>query len=91
MVKVLYETQAATATAGMDFEAREGTVKFREGQKQKSIRVPVVDDSLDEPNETLQIELSEPSRATLSDAIAIGTILDDDPLISPILAGFRLR
>lgn len=78
-VKVEYETQAATATEGSDYEGGAGILRFHKGQKRKSIRVTVADDSLDEADETLQVLLSDPSRATLSDATAVGTILDDDP------------
>ena len=40
--------------------------------------VPVLGDTVDEPNETFTLRLSSPSNATLADADGVGTITDDD-------------
>jgi hypothetical protein len=77
-VQVLYETRTATATAGSDFEDRAGSLRFKPGQRRKTVRVALITDAVDEPDETLRVKLSEPSRATLADKVGIGTIVDDD-------------
>jgi hypothetical protein len=41
-----------------------GTLTFTAGQTSKNVAITVVDDALDEANETIQITLSNPSNAT---------------------------
>ena len=83
-VAVDYATADDTATAGRDYEARSGTLSFAPGEVSKTVRVVVLDDELDEPDETLSLGLSHPRNATLARASAQGTILDDDdpPVLS---------
>ena len=83
-VAVDYATADDTATAGRDYEARSGTLSFAPGEVSKTVRVVVLDDELDEPDETLTLGLSHPRNATLARASASGTILDDDdpPVLS---------
>ena len=47
-------------------------------ETEQTITVPLLDDALDEANETFTIALSNPSNATLDDAEATGTIADND-------------
>ena len=75
-VTVQYATSNDTATAGLDYISVAGTVTFAPGETQKIITVPVKSDSLVENNETFHIMLSNPSGATLTDAMGMGTILD---------------
>ncbi|EHB55226.1 glycoside hydrolase family 5 [Mycolicibacterium rhodesiae JS60] len=75
-VSVHYATSNDTATAGLDYISVAGTVTFAPGETQKIITVPVKSDSLAENNETFHIMLSNPSGATLTDAMGMGTILD---------------
>jgi hypothetical protein len=46
------------------------------------VTVAVAGDTLDEPHETFSLELSNPSGATLGRSRGLGTILDNDPLVS---------
>lgn len=67
-----------TAGAPGDYTASSGTLTVPSGQTTAQIAVTVVDDTLDEPDETFTLTLSEPAGAVLADAEAVGTILDDD-------------
>ena len=69
-----------TATAGTDYEAvTETTLTFAVGDTSKTVTVKVKGDTLNEPNETVRLTLSEPSNATLGSAsTGVGTITDDD-------------
>jgi hypothetical protein len=51
---------------------------FRWDRSEGTIVVPVACDTNSEPDETLQLQLSSHPHATLADAIAIGTIVNDD-------------
>src|SRR5262249_38083966 len=74
-VTVHYATSDGTATAPGDYGAKNGTLTFSPGQTSKTFTVPIVDDTLDEPNETINLALSNPGNATLgSPAGAILTI-----------------
>ena len=78
-VSVDYATMDGTAVAGADYRAVAGTFVFAPGQTEGMIRVPLVDDALDEPpEETLVLTLVDPSGATLAAGSATGTIRDDD-------------
>ncbi len=74
-----YATADGTATAGSDYESASGRLAFAPGEVEKTIRVSILDDALDEPEEeTFAVALSAPSGAALGDGSATGTIRDDD-------------
>ena len=79
-VKYAPATNAGTATAGTDYEAvTETTLTFAVGDTSKTVTVKVKGDTLNEPNETVRLTLSEPANATLGSAsTGVGTITDDD-------------
>jgi chitinase len=81
-VSVQYATTDGTAKAPADYVATSGTVNFAPGETSKTATVLVKGDVLDEPTETLKVNLSNPSGATIGDGTAVGRILDDDPLPS---------
>ena len=78
VVTVDYTTTDATASASADYTSASGTLTFTPGQTTKTISVPVVDDATSEDDETLTLDLSNASGATVSDAQGLGTIEDDD-------------
>ena len=81
-VTVRYATSNGSAIGGIDYSIRSGTLTFAPGQTAKTVTVPVVGDNVDENDETLFLTLSAPTGgAILADAQAIGTIVDDDPLL----------
>src|SRR5581483_11885276 len=61
-----------------DFTAVSGTLTFSPGQTTATIDVPIVRDSLSEPDETVNVALDSPDNATIADGNATGTIQDDD-------------
>jgi len=78
VVSVQYATSDGTATAGSDYNATSGTVTFTAGETSKSFSVPLIDDNLDEPDESVNLLLSNPNNATLATAAATLTITDND-------------
>ncbi len=79
-ISVRLATADGSAQAGADYAAVSQTVPFAEGEIQKTIQVPIIDDTSDEPDETLTVSLSSPSAgATLcSQNSATLTIWDND-------------
>ena len=64
-VSVRYATSDGTATAGLDYEAVSGMLRFEPGQTSKTVSVPVINDEHDDDGETLTLTLSQPFGATL--------------------------
>jgi hypothetical protein len=77
-VTVAYATSEATATEPEDYATATGTVSFSPGETSKTFPVTINGDSLDEQNETVNLTLSSPTNATISDGAGILTITDDD-------------
>ena len=77
-VSVGYATADGTATAPVDYTATTGTLDFAPGDTSKTITIAVKGDTLDEPDETLAVHLSNAVEATIARADAVGTITDDD-------------
>ena len=79
VITVNYATADGTAVAGLDYTAVSGVVSFSAGATSRTITVPIIGDTLAEPNETFTVNLSAPVNATLATTQATGTILDNDP------------
>lgn len=78
-VTVDWATSNGTAVAPVDYTGSSGQLSFGLGVTTQTFTVQVAGDTLDEPNETFNIVLSNPSGgATLADGSAIGTITDND-------------
>jgi aryl-phospho-beta-D-glucosidase BglC (GH1 family) len=77
-ITVSYATANGTATAGSDYVASSGTLTFAPGETQKTILIPIIPDTIPEPDETFYVRLSSPTNATLTDGEGLGTIKDDD-------------
>jgi alpha-tubulin suppressor-like RCC1 family protein len=79
-VTVAYITEDETATAGADYTATSGTVRFEAGETQKFITVTVLDDALDEPNETFLLRLTQIVNGEVGgNGQAQVTLVDNDP------------
>lgn len=85
-VTVDYATGPGTATVGTEYTAESGTLSFTPGQLTRTISIATHGDLVDEPNETFVVNLTNPSHATLADAQAVVTIVDDDPAAPTINA-----
>jgi chitinase len=77
-VTVNFATANGTATAGLDYTARSGTLTFAAGETSKLVQVSVSGDLAVEAQETLRLTLSAPSGATIADGTATGIIRNDD-------------
>ena len=77
-VTVAYTTVNGTATAGNDFTATAGTLTFAPGVTQQTINVPIKGDTVDEYNNTFNVQLSNPAGATIDVAAAQGLIYNND-------------
>jgi chitinase len=77
---VRYATANGTATAGADYAATAGTLTFAAGVQSMSFVVPVINDTLDENNETVNLSLSDPGGGAVLGArrTAVLKIVDND-------------
>jgi hypothetical protein len=78
---VQYATTPGTATSGSDYDEAGGTLSWADGETaDKTFTVTIKDDSLNELNKTINLNLSKPTGgAALGGSTAVLTILDDDP------------
>ncbi|MCY4549598.1 MAG: hypothetical protein OXC28_14625, partial [Defluviicoccus sp.] len=79
-VTVDYATRDGTAKAGEDYTRTRGTLSFAAGELEKTVSVPVLDDALDEGEETFTLKLMNARGAAIGDGEATGTIENSDPL-----------
>ena len=87
-VTVDYATADGTAKAGADYTATSGRLTFAAGETSKTVNVPVLDDAVDEGEETFTLRLSNATGARIADSEATGTIANDDPLQTMWLSRF---
>jgi hypothetical protein len=79
MVTVGYTASFGTATsADATVTGAPGTVTFMPGQTSRTISVAVINDTIDEPNESLTVMLAGPGNAMLGTATNTLTIVDED-------------
>jgi len=80
-VSVQYASTGGTGTSGSDYDDASGTLSWADGDmSDKTFTVAIKDDSLNELNETINLNLSNPTGgAALGGSSAAVTILDDDP------------
>jgi predicted extracellular nuclease len=76
---IAYATADGTASAGSDYTATSGTLNFADNQVSATVTVAISNDGTPELDETLFLNLSNPTNgATIGDAQATGTIINDD-------------
>jgi hypothetical protein len=76
-----YTTGDGSATAGVDYQAQAGTLSFGPGVTTRTFTVPLVNDTLDEPDETVVLRLARaegPGAALGPLDSALLTIRDSD-------------
>ncbi|HEX6898760.1 MAG TPA: choice-of-anchor Q domain-containing protein [Thermoanaerobaculia bacterium] len=86
-VSVSYTTAPGTATSPDDFAAAAGVLNWASGDgAPKSFQVTIVNDLLDEPDETFTVTISNPQGGAALGAITTEavTILDDDVPVTAI-------
>ncbi len=87
---VVYTTvDNGSATAGDDYTPTSGTLTFVPGESDtQTVTVQLIDDTINEANETFQLVLSDPQNAMLSGVKAgTGTIQDNDSEPSVSVSG----
>ena len=78
-VSVQYYFSGGSAVKGIDFQAVPGTLNFAPGDTNRSVIVPIINDSLNEFAESFSVHLYHPSNAVIQKRIGIGNITDSDP------------
>ena len=87
-VSVTWATADGSATAGSDYTRASGKLRFAPGETEKTVAVPVLDDVVDEGEETFTLRLLNASGAVVADGEATGTIVNSDPLQKMWLSRF---
>ncbi len=82
-VSVDFSNGNGTAANGADYVAVNSpaffnTLTFAPGETVQTVRVPIIDDTATEPTEAFTLELFNPVNATIVDATATASIVDDD-------------
>jgi cyanate lyase len=81
-VGVDYASSDGTATAGSDYTAVNGRLRFADGVTSQTFTIDIIDDADYEGNETVNLALSNPSgdAGLASPASAVLTIAEDEPV-----------
>ena len=78
VVSVNYNNSNQTAANGSDYLAQTGTLTFAPGQTTQVVRIPVLDNLVDEANEDLTLNLYGAVNGTVARQSGWGTIVDND-------------
>jgi serralysin len=76
-ITVQYSTFNGTALAGSDYTTTTGTLTFKPGVTSQTISIPIVNDSVNEANETFTVKLTSPTNATLGGTATVTTTITD--------------
>ena len=79
-VSVNFATGNQTATYGSDYVYTNGTITFATGETTKVVRIALMDDATIENLHSFELNLSSPVNATLADATALISIVDNDAI-----------
>ena len=88
-VEVSYRTSDGSAGANDYTGVSATTLTFTGGETSKTVTVATTEDDLNEAAETFTVELTEvsfPAGVRLGTSSALGTIVDDDPVIAVVSA-----
>ncbi len=78
-IAILFATVDGTATAGIDYEPRDGVLTVQSGTAWTELRMPLIDDERREADEEFELFLSaDPNIAEVTSPRVLATILDDD-------------
>jgi beta propeller repeat protein len=77
-ITLRYTTSNQTARAGLDYQAKNDTITFRPGQLRQSFAIPLLNNNLNETNETFRVTLTKAnaSNAVFTKDVGIGIITD---------------
>ena len=85
-VTVEWDTRGGTATEDVDFAGDLGTLTFLPNETSKTISVDTIEDEINDAGEQFTVVLSNPSRATIADGSAVGTINNTDLIPVPAIS-----
>jgi Ca2+-binding RTX toxin-like protein len=77
-ISVDYITEPSSATADVDYISKTGTLTIPANTSTATITIPILDDDLNEEEETFAVNLSNPINAILTNNQGIVTIIDND-------------
>jgi hypothetical protein len=77
-VEVSFATADGTATAGGDYVARNGRIRFEPGETIKEVVIEVVGDVDVEPDEQFFVNLTDAAQATIGDSRGVATVKNTD-------------
>jgi hypothetical protein len=86
-VTVDYTTADGAASAGSDYQSASGTLTFAPNETSKTFTVTVNGDRLAEPDEWVNVVLSNAANAVIDGGLNYGTIVNDEPF-ADITPGF---
>jgi uncharacterized repeat protein (TIGR01451 family) len=90
-VTVSYTTSPGSATAGVDYVPVSGTLTFADGETEKFISVPVLEDFQAECAESFNVSLFNPTGGAsfllFGNTNSVVQILDNDPSLRGVVAG----
>ena len=86
-VSIDFATADGTATAGVDYNSASGTITIPAGQLCTTITIGLLNEQVEEPNETFTVTLSNAQGAVIDNGVATVTIEDctDPPVEDPEL------
>ncbi|MBS3030643.1 MAG: SBBP repeat-containing protein [Dolichospermum sp. DET50] len=76
-ITVQYATANGTAIAGADYTSTSGTLTFNPGITSQLINIPILNDDLNEVNETFTVSLTSPTNAVLGTTKTVTTTISD--------------
>src|SRR5438094_4062341 len=84
-ITVSYATADGSATAPSDYTSRNGALDFPAGtgNTTMTISVPIIGDTIVEPDETFFVNLDHPDGADITKGQGVGTIINDDSTPTP--------
>ena len=89
-ITVDYASADVSAVAGADYTAVSGSLTFNPGDVSADVAVPVIGDTVAEPDETFTVTLSNALNASIAVGTATGTITNDDTEPGLSIAGGSL-
>ena len=76
-ITVKYATANGTAISGLDYTDKLGTLTFAPGVTNQSFKIPILNDNLNETDETFTLQLTAPTNAVLGANSTISTTITD--------------
>ena len=86
-MNIPWSTVDGTAYAPGDYVSSHNTLQINPGLLTGTINVPLVDDDIDEPDQSFSVKLGTvtPAGGTTTDGTAVATIVDNDTAVNPTI------